>query len=582
MDGKDFVDTSPMDGLYSGRILRAIFQALDIKDEVLGDQTARRFFSGRHVDEYNRNQIFDALGQALITRGLAPATLEDLPEELPMEAVVGMTLMGACGEWDRLLAHIQGRSGKIADVGKAGAQLLRLVVVDLALRVFALVYLDLAGPPGTEPPAWVLENGIGTILRGHLRRAGLTRNQLAARLEVSRTSVDNWLDGKNRPSADSVVVLAEGLASANGRDSVELQRELNRQFALASMADLLAAGIGRDRVIELTMKLAHFARVLSESPDLPRLLGDKPRGIVRNLILFGSAGGSASALLSWLADRELDPTWQRDLLAAAAPWDLAFESLAMMNMGSRSSAGLAQDISDVTGAVTEEDQYINDALKREAAWHTDFAMGSNIDEEGLRFYLAKLQDSIDLRRRLARRFPRSPLAHSNLGSFLGMVGKEFAKRSLVDEGVLECKIAAGLQPNWDTPAVEVGIILVNIGEGEAALRELERAECTLPEPTPHLRFVKGYVLMTLERFTEALESLEAVIDERPDYAPAYDHAAHCAFNSEDRIKGLRYAKEARMRGMPAEHWAWGDGAYSSRKRASDHPLSRVVAESEGP
>ena len=72
--------------------------------------------------------------------------------------------------------------------------------------------------------------------------------------------------------------------------------------------------------------------------------------------------------------------------------------------------------------------------------------------------------------------------------------------------------------------------------------------------------------MTLERLTEALECLEAVINERPDFAPAYDHAAHCAFHSEDKAKGLRYAKEARMRGMPAEHWAWGDGAYSARSK----------------
>ena len=55
-----------------------------------------------------------------------------------------------------------------------------------------------------------------------------------------------------------------------------------------------------------------------------------------------------------------------------------------------------------------------------------------------------------------------------------------------------------------------------------------------------------------------------VIEERPDFAPAYDHAARCAFKSGDRIKGLRYAKEARMLGMPAEHWAWGAGTNTSR------------------
>ena len=343
MEEMDFVDTAPMGGLYSGRILRAVVDPLDVDDELLHSRTARRFFSGQHVDEYNRNQIFDALGQALITRGLAPDTLEDLPDELPMASVVGMTLMMVCGEWDRLMAHIQGNAGKIADVGEAGAQLLRLVVVDLALRLFALTYLDLAGLPGREPPTWVRENGIGNIIRQHLRQAGLTRDLLVARLGMRwPTSVDNWLDGRNRPNAASVADLAEALTSVgNGHDAGSLQRELNRQFSLASMADLLAAGIGRGRVIELAMRVANFARALSESPALPRLLGDNPRGHVRNLILFGSAGGSAPALLSWLADREPDPSWRRDILAAAGTWELAFEQAAMTSAGPRSAAGLA-------------------------------------------------------------------------------------------------------------------------------------------------------------------------------------------------------------------------------------------------
>ena len=240
--------------------------------------------------------------------------------------------------------------------------------------LFALTYLDLAGLPGLEPPAWVLENGIGNILRQHLRRAGLTRDHLAARLGVSRTSVDNWLDGKNRPSADSVGRFGWGTGIGEGPecDAQELQQEMNRQFSLASMADLLAAGIGRDRVIDLMVKLAHFTRVLSESPELPRLLGDNPRGIVRNLLIFGCVGGRAPALLAWLAGRELDPSWRRDILAAAGPWELAFEALSMMNMGTRSAAGLAQEISEVTGGTTEADQHVNEALKREASAHVDF------------------------------------------------------------------------------------------------------------------------------------------------------------------------------------------------------------------
>ena len=107
--------------------------------------------------------------------------------------------------------------------------------------------------------------------------------------------MDNWLDGKNRPSPENVAAL---------------ERSLNRQISLAAISDQMAAGIGRDKLIELITKLAHFARALSESPELPRILGDNPWGIVRNLIIFGFAGGSAADLLSWLADREPDPDWR--------------------------------------------------------------------------------------------------------------------------------------------------------------------------------------------------------------------------------------------------------------------------------
>ena len=565
MNGKSFVNTAPLGGLYSGRILRAIVQCLDVQDEVLTNRTARRFFSGQHVDEHNRNQIFDALGQALITRGLAPETLEDLPETLPMASVVGMTLMMVCGEWDRLMAHIQGCSGQVADVGEAVSQLLRLVVADAALRLFALVYLDLEDPPGPEPPAWVLQNGAGNVLRQRLREAGLTRDQLAARLEVWPTSVDNWLDGKNRPSPESVAALARELTSRErGGDAAALERSLNRQISLAAMADQMAAGIGRDRLIELITKLAHFARALSQSPELPRILGENPRGTVRNLILLGSAGGSAMDLLSWLADREPDPDWRWNLLAAIRFWDPAFEEVAVMHTGQRSASGLAQDISDVTGVFAEENRHIIEVLKQGLTRHADFTGAPRVDDEDPRSRLAELRGRIDQRRRLAERFPGNPLANLQLGSYLGDLGIQFADRMLIDAGILECRIAAGLQPDWDAPAVQPASILVNFGESEAALRELEQAERNLPGPTPHLRFVKGYVLMTLELYSEALACLEAVIDERPDFAPAYDLAAHSAFQSGDKTKGLRYAKGARMRGIYAEHRAWGSGAYSSR------------------
>ena len=119
-------------------------------------------------------------------------------------------------------------------------------------------------------------------------------------------------------------------------------------------------------------------------------------------------------------------------------------------------------------------------------------------------------------------------------------------------------------PNWDGPAVECGIMLANIGEYDAALRELEKARVALPEPTPHLRFVTGYVMTMLERYPEALEELEAVIQHRPDFASANRYAAQCAFRLGDKVKGARFSKAARQLGDFTQYMAWRDGTYASR------------------
>ncbi len=142
-----------------------------------------------------------------------------------------------------------------------------------------------------------------------------------------------------------------------------------------------------------------------------------------------------------------------------------------------------------------------------------------------------------------------------------MAGKHLLRLDQVDEGVLECKLAAKLMPNWDAPAVETGIILANVGRYSEALDELVQATTNLPYATPHLRFALGYVLMKLFRFDEALGHFESVVDDRPDYALSLLHAAGCAFAIGDKVKGRRYATAARSLGEPGEYNAWKSGKY---------------------
>jgi tetratricopeptide (TPR) repeat protein len=132
---------------------------------------------------------------------------------------------------------------------------------------------------------------------------------------------------------------------------------------------------------------------------------------------------------------------------------------------------------------------------------------------------------------------------------------------MIIEGINECKIAAALCKDWDTPLVEPGIILINMGRYDEALVELESAVTKLPTVTPHLAMNRGYALMQIGKHEQALNDFEFVIKTKPNYAPALGYAAHCSFMIGDQKRGMKYAKEARKYGESRTYNDCRKGAY---------------------
>ena len=93
----DHNDQPLLAGFYSGEIIRYVVQAFDIEDDVFESRTARRFFAGETVNEYNRGQILEALGQALIDCGMVPKDIDALPHGIAAAMAVGMAV-GLMGE----------------------------------------------------------------------------------------------------------------------------------------------------------------------------------------------------------------------------------------------------------------------------------------------------------------------------------------------------------------------------------------------------------------------------------------------------------------------------------------------------
>ena len=570
----DTNDTRPFGYAYSGRIIGEVVDALNLDQGVLKERTAKRFFEGHTVNQHNRSEILNALGQALVERGIVtiPHILSE--RDISMSEIVAGIIDEASSRWDGLLARIQNRSTPIKDYEQAVDQFLRFVVIDLSLRVFALARLSgIELQPTVETPSWAQENGGGKLLRSLTENAGLTRDRLAAQLGVSETSIDNWLDGKNRPTSDNIRVLADVLANAiTNSDARNLEKQIHRQFTLAQIADLLVPFIGRDKVREMGFTLMRFAWLIAEdvkSMERPALEED-PRGELAALC-FGTDHFATPVLLENLADSVSDEDWRKDILRASVDWNIQFERVSVQTGGGRTAAGLAQDVTEVfnnrgiDGEIYGYDDPAQEAinqliLETTEATYNDLASGKLTSP-------VSMLDNVTMGlRAIVRNFPTSAAAHFQLGSHLGMAGKHLLCGDLIDEGIVECKIASGLLPDWDNPAVEPGIILINIGEYEEALQELMRAKEALQEETPHLMVNMGYALMMLSRHQEALAQFEDVIDVKPDYALALNHAARCAFAIGDKRKGIRYAKKARRFGEPAAYKEWRKERRSSGKK----------------
>ncbi|MDE2842364.1 MAG: hypothetical protein OXN21_03165 [Chloroflexota bacterium] len=564
------IEVGPFAGLYSRHIFRAVVEALELEeDHPLTDRTAQRFFRNSNANAYNQRQIFLALGQTLIDMGFVPDLGPHLTIEVPPSArVYADSIQSAAAFWDAFMSRIQSASSWEVDRVTAGRCFLGLASVDLALRLCTLNWI--AGFDVQIPgvPLWAEENGIGKILRKPTQSAGLTRVHLAARVGVAKTSVDNWLDGRNWPDRSYIDSLAQVFTGGDPDRAGSLAAELRRQFALARLCDLLSELVGRDQVISAVEAVSEIAQGLTELKNL-RFATDKERQEMGIHLLFHGCNSTLATDTLWrLAQNHPEGERKELILQAAWAWDIAFgQTLGTVENEPRASAaGLAEDYLEVVDgperAHAEAARVVISAeLNRNAATFMPRAPLTMSELHPLR----GMDDAAEVRRRLVERFPNDSDAHAHLGSFLGMLGKNTGIRKFVDEGLFECRIASGLCPAWDMPAVEQGIMLANIGAYQEALEELERVAQDLPSLTPHWGFATGYVLAMLKRFAEGLEHLEEVTAFRSDYALAYRYAAHCAFNMGNHRKGAKYAKTAHRLGEPTEYVAWRRGKYRGKR-----------------
>ena len=304
---------------YSVSILGAIAKAFAPGD-FLGTRTAKRFFAGDTTTDSHRTNVFEDVAEVLVDAGVVTTS------DLLRREDVSRALEEAALRWDETVATLQSRAGALGE--GIAERALRFAVVDLSVRAFAVLRLGKRPAPELGTPLWAQSNGGGLFLRRLATATKTTRERLAERLDVSNNAVDNWFDGRNRPTRANMAGLAVALTGDD--DAVAVERAIRRCFAFAELADRLANVLGRERVEELAATWVRFVRDIAEDvAEMDRRPVEESALTELVALWWGSAHPMTHTLLRNLAVIEPDADWRRDILAAMRPWHVELEQEAM-------------------------------------------------------------------------------------------------------------------------------------------------------------------------------------------------------------------------------------------------------------
>lgn len=252
----------------SGVIVGKIVDAMNLRFGAISDRTARRYFRGERIKESEQNHVLFDLSRVLFDSGIA-AMPYTLPEDFPLYGHLSVGIVFYTTMWDQILGFLRGKPLSIWRIDVASVACLRLAVIDMAIRVAAMLDLAQLPPPSDEVPLWVQEGGGSLFLKRILDECGdkrPTRDRLVHRLQVSRNTVDSWLDGNVTPSRENIEKLSAYLEELlpEGRTEIPVC-SLMRNYAVSSLAARLSDWLGRQTVVELAMAFQRFTKWIMES-----------------------------------------------------------------------------------------------------------------------------------------------------------------------------------------------------------------------------------------------------------------------------------------------------------------------------
>ncbi len=588
----------PLDLPTSGPLLRALAHDLDLfaHNADLSHRTVRRYFEGARVSAEGSRSAHAAVARAVIESDLLPTALRELVvdgENMPLAAranMVGHFIGAYASSWEAL-AKLLRQGPPVAYPRPAMAAALRLLAIDLATRLGAVLWL-LEWPKDHRIPRWFLApNGPGAYLRDQLKRQEVTRAGFADVVGVNEKTVDPWLDDSTRPNRDHLLRLSHHLeliapTRPNANSGTGLRATLFLGYGARALFQRCAGVVGEREAYELFERTLSNAERVCAFVRLSRHGHDVVRQMMLGTLLCGTSRPAATPwvpfVLRHLHRSEPDPVW-RTALRAGAQWDAhLLRVAAKLGPITEASRGELARLfgAEPTGDDLERLQRLILADQEELAANPLFAnavdslvsqggeaAGTNLRIQAAEVPLSDPLRAIELLRHAIEANPTDAEAHFRLGARLGQLGD-------VESSLAELRIAVALRPEWDRPRVEIAIVLGNEGQHEAALEELRKSQIELTEVTPWVKLHVAFELEQLDRWEEALAAYETYLEEQPLDAEALDRAAHLYLVLGKRVPARQRAKQAAMHGISTVLDALESGHYSAREAPTRRPPHR--------
>ena len=554
---KDYHTISSLAGLrlpHAGILLGRIANALQIKSEALPSEAlrrqARRYFKGDRVEPEGVDEIIGQLVTATVPEAIL---LPEIAQQDPnLQAFLKDLVPTWARKWDAIAADVNFSLYPVSEMRDLPIPPLRLFMLEVGLRVGAwLAVQELNGKKPGLDFVWRKPRPFAELVLRWQEKRDLSVEDAAAELGVSPQTMSSWRNGQSEPEHDKLPGLAVHL-----RPDVEpwevADFHLRVIVAVQILRKSLDALCGHERIQDMVDAAAETAKYTyaffifplraprPDTLDIDRLVehrrmqAEGPAALMPrawNVVLYGCVAPVAEPLCLFLAQiAKFREEVAYDFRAVRGHWPERIKYW-MHELGRHVREIDYLHRHPVAGMqlTLEEARQMSDAILRGEMRMAGFdwrpppdrkmvvisppprgkAM-NRLRQADRESSVGNIEGAVEHLTHAVKHQPEDACLHFYLGCQLWQLGfrKDFV--GLMDQGLLELRLAIHIDPEFGNARNELAILLSNT-------RRHEEAEAAFQEAEPHHGghahhwFSRGNNYLALGRYDQARVAFERTI-----------------------------------------------------------------------